>query len=227
MKAFKYILMVVLLLANFIFAQPSFADPPKVTKSSEYKELTKEIDKLRTVQESQTQLENYTPEEIENKLNELELLKYAFETGVNWGQCQNNTGNTLAVYGPIPANVDEEDFPYDAGLYFLADGQTTQNDWDCQGIYIPTDVNAVSPTSDGQNQEITGGVVVKVPKGTKLAIATNQNTGAIEFSMPVTQVSKSSKSKINWFVPKVSQAFLDTRATTAPTNQFPQISLGD
>ncbi|KYC42544.1 hypothetical protein WA1_16385 [Scytonema hofmannii PCC 7110] len=225
MKAFKYLLMVLLLLANFMFAQPSFADAPKITKSPEYKALTKEINKLRTVQESQTELEGYTPEEIENKLGELELLKYAFESGVNWGQCENKTGKTLAVYGPIPGNIEEEDFPYDAGLYFLANGQTTQNDWDCQGIYIPSDVTAVSPTSDGENQEITGGVVVKVPKGTKLAIATNQTTGALEFNMPVAQVSKSSK--VNWFVPTVSQAFLDTRSTTAPTTETPQISLGD
>ncbi|KAF3886139.1 MULTISPECIES: hypothetical protein [Nostocales] len=225
MKAFKYLLMVLLLLANFLFAQPSFADAPKITKSPEYKALTKEINKLQSVQESQSDIEGYTPEEIESKLAELELLKYAYESGVNWGQCENKTGKTLAIYGPIPANVEQEDFPYDAGLYFLADGQTTQNDWDCQGIYIPSDVTAVSSTSSGKNQEISGGVVVKVPKGTKLAIASNQNTGALEFNMPVAQVSKSSK--INWFVPKVSQAFLDTRATNAPTNETPQISLGD
>src|SRR3712207_3825594 len=123
MKAFKYILMVLVLLANLVFAPPSFADAPKVTKSPEYKSLTKEINKLRSAKDTQAQLEGSTPEEIENRLNELEFLKYTLESGINWGQCRNETGKTLAVYGPIPENVDDDDFPYDAGLYFLGNGQ--------------------------------------------------------------------------------------------------------
>jgi hypothetical protein len=113
--------MVLILLANLVFAQPSFADTPKFTKSPEYKALTKEINKLRAVKDTQTQ-QDYTPEQIENRLNELEFQKYTIESGINWGQCRNETGKTLAVYGPLSENVDDDDFPYDAGLYFLANG---------------------------------------------------------------------------------------------------------
>ncbi|ARV57877.1 hypothetical protein BZZ01_03820 [Nostocales cyanobacterium HT-58-2] len=215
MKAFKYVLMVLVLLANLVFAPPSFADAPKVTKSPEYKALTKEINKLRSVKDTQSQLEDYTPEQIENKLNELEFQKYILESGLTWGQCRNDTGKTLAVYGPPPANVDDDDFPYDAGLYFLGNGQTTQNNWDCQGVYIPSDVTAIALTPEGESQELTGGVVIKVPKGSNLVVSINQDTGAVEFNLPVAPVAKGDK--VNWYVPKVSQAFLDTRASNAPT----------
>lgn len=208
--------MVLVLVTNLVFVQPSWADAPKVTKSPEYKALTKEINKFKAVKDSQKELEGYTPEQIENKLNELEFQKYTIESGITSGQCRNETGKTLSVYGPLPANVDDDEFPYDAGLYFLADGQTTQNNWDCQGIYIPTDVTAITLNSEGETQELTGGVVVQVPKGTNLVVTT-QNTGAVEFSIPVTPVTKADK--LNWYVPKVSQAFIDTRATNAPTNQ--------
>jgi hypothetical protein len=206
------------MVANLLFAQPSFADAPKFTKNPEYKALVKEINQLRALKDSQAQpTEGYTPEQIENKLNELEFLKYGYESGVSWGQCQNATGKTLAVYGPLPEDVDDDDFPYDAGLYFLAGGQTTQNQWDCKGIYIPTDVTAFAPTPDGQNQELARGTVVRVPKGTQVVISRNPDTGAIELNIPVAQGSETSQG--NWFIPKVSQALLDTRVTTAPTNQ--------
>lgn len=59
MKAFKCILMVLILLANLVFAEPSLADALKFTKNPEYKALTKEINKLRAVKDTQTQLEDY------------------------------------------------------------------------------------------------------------------------------------------------------------------------
>jgi len=212
MKSFKYILVMLVLLANLVFALPSFADAPKLTKDPDYIALTKEIKKLQTAKETQAELEGYTPEQIENKINELEFQKYAFESGLNWGQCQNETGRTLAVYGPDPN--EEEDSSSGAGLYFLADGQTTKTEWNCQGVYLPNDVKANTLTPDGQNQELAGGVVIKIPTGTKLVVKTNQDTGAVEFNIPVTQVSK--PGELKWFIPNVPQSLVDTRVTNAP-----------
>ena len=217
MKVLKYISMVLVLLANLVFAQPSFADAPEFTKNPDYKALTQEIKKLQTAKDSQAQLEGYTPEQIENKLHVLEFQKYAFESGINWGQCENQTGKTLAVYGPDP-NQEEDDDNSSSGaaLYFLADGQTTKNQWDCQGVYLPNDVKSNTLTPDGQNQVLTGGVAVKIPKGTKLVVRTNQDTGAVEFNIPVIQVLK--PGELKWFIPNVPQAVVDTRVTNAPTN---------
>ncbi len=216
MKAFKYISMVLVLLANLVFAQPSFADAPKFTKNPDYIELTKEIKKLQTAKDSQAQLEGSTPEQIENKLHVLEFQKYAFESGINWSQCQNQTGHTLAVYGPNPNEEEDDDSSSGAALYFLADGQITENEWDCQGVYLPNDVKSNTLTPDGQNQVLTGGVAVKIPKGTKLVVRTNQDTGAVEFNIPVIQVLK--PGELKWFIPNVPQAVVDTRVTNAPTN---------
>ena len=218
MKNFKYILMMALLLANLMFAQPSLADAPSFTKNPDYIALTKEIDKLQSVKEAHAGVEGFTTEEIDQKLNELEFQKYAFESGINWGQCRNETGNTLAVYGPEP-NLDDDDDEYSSGasLYFLADGKTTKDKWDCKGVFLPSDIKAAALTSSEQNQDLNGGVIIKVPVGTNLVLKTNVDTGAIEFNQAGIQVLK--PGEVNWFIPNVSQAVVDARVTNAPTNK--------
>ncbi|MBW4631027.1 MAG: hypothetical protein KME30_03710 [Iphinoe sp. HA4291-MV1] len=217
MKNWKYLFLVFVFIGQLLFAQPSFADAPKITKNPDYIELTKELKQLQQAKESQTQLESYTPEQIEQRINELEFQKYALESGLTWGQCVNGTGKTLAVYGPEPDLDDDEYYSSGAALYFLANGQTTQNNWDCKGVYLPRDVKAVALSAYGPNQEFTGGVVIKVPNGTNVVFRTNADTGAIEFSTAGTKILK--PDEVNWFIPNVSQAVVDARVTNAPTNK--------
>ena len=217
MKLANFVLVSLMLIANLLFAQPSWADKPSFLKNPDYIEVTQSLNALKMAQETQAQTENYNPEQIQNKIDELEFLKYALETGINWGQCENATGKTLAVYGPQPKfddDDDEEDYPYANGLYFLADGQTTKNKWDCQGVYLPSDAQTTI-SSNGQNEELAGPAAIKVVDGTQLILRTNADTGAIEFSIPPTQILKTGEA--NWFIPKVSQAVIDTRVANAPT----------
>jgi hypothetical protein len=216
MKRQKSLLLIIVLLANFVFASPAIADAPKFSKNPDYIALKKELNQLQKAKEKQAQLEGYTTEQIEQKINELKFQKYALESGIVWGQCRNETGKTLAVYGPQP-NLDDDEYSSGAVLYFLANDQTTQDNWDCKGVYLPSDVNAVAISSDGQNQGLGGGVVVKVPNGTKVVFKTNPDTGAIEFNTAGTKILK--PSEVNWYIPNVSQAFIDARVTNAPTNQ--------
>ncbi|HEY9603569.1 MAG TPA: hypothetical protein V6C85_18280 [Allocoleopsis sp.] len=206
------LLIVLVFVANLVFAQPSLADKPKFLKNPDYIEVTKALNDLKTAQEAQAQSENYNPEEIQQKIGELEFQKYALETGINWGQCRNETGKTLAVYGPKP-DLDDDDYEsqYDTGLYFLADGQTTKKKWDCEGVYLPSDAQIAGLGSE----ELAGPVAVKVADGTQIAIKTNADTGAIEFSNPPTKVFKAGD--VNWFIPNVSQSAIDTRVANAPT----------
>jgi hypothetical protein len=216
MKGLKYILMVAVLLTSLVFAQPSLADRPEYTENPDYITLTKELKNLQAAKKTQGQLEGYTSEQIEQKINELEFQKYAFESGINWGQCSNQTGKTLAVYGP-PVVEDDDEESNATALYFLAAGQTTQNQWNCKGVYLPSDVVAVAVDKDGQGQELSGGVVIKVPNGTNLVLKTNADTGAIVFNQAGTQIVK--PGEVDWFVPNVSQAVVDARVTNAPTNK--------
>ncbi|HAZ47803.1 MAG TPA: hypothetical protein DDW76_17370 [Cyanobacteria bacterium UBA11369] len=207
MKALKYILLALVLLVNLAIAPPSLADKPKYTKNPDYIDLTQALNSLKADGETAS-----SPE-VQNKIDELEFQKYTLESGINWGQCRNETGKTLAVYGSKP---DVKGYPYETGIYFLADGKTTKNKWDCQGIYLPSDIKAVGLMPDGQNQELAGAVAIKIPDGSKLVVKTNTDTGAVEFNMPGTKVLKADEA--NWFVPKVSQEVLDRRVTNAPSN---------
>ncbi len=218
MKIVTSVLIALVFLANLVFAQPSFADKPKFLKNPDYIEITKALNNLQTVKEAQAQTENYNPEEIQKKIDELEFQKYALETGINWGQCRNETGKTLAVYGPQPDlddDDDDENYSYDNGLYFLADGQTTKEKWDCEGVYLPNDTKIAGIGSDEQGQEVKGSVAIKIVDGTQLVIKTNSDTGAIEFNNSPTKVFRAGD--VNWFIPNVSQAFIDARVANAPT----------
>ncbi|WP_375480192.1 hypothetical protein [uncultured Nostoc sp.] len=215
MKIWKSLLIILMIVANFTFAQPSFADKPKFSKNPDYIEVTKTLDKLTQAKEAQTQVEGVTPEKIQQKIDELTFQKYALETGINWGQCENKTGNTIAVYGKRPNEEEDDDAMYENGLYFLADGQSTKNNWDCDGFYLPNDATITGLTTDGQAQEFPEAVAIKIPDGSKLAIKTNSDTAAIEINIPNAQIVKANE--VNWFIPNVSQAIIDTRVPNAPT----------
>ncbi|MEA5576863.1 hypothetical protein VB694_10580, partial [Anabaena sp. UHCC 0451] len=120
------------------------------------------------------------------------------------------------IYGP-EINLEEDDYSPGAALYFLGNGRKTKNKWNCKGIYIPTDVQAVALTASGESQELTGGVVIKVPNGTKLVLKTNSDTGGIEFNQLGTEIIKPGEN--NWFIPNISQAIVDTRVTNAPAKK--------
>lgn len=211
MNLFKSLLIALIFLLNILFAQPSFADEPKFTKNPDYIEVTKALATFQNTKDSQGQIENYTPEEVQKKIDELEFQKYTLEAGLNWGQCQNETRKTLAIYGPKP---DSDDYSYDNALYFLAEGQTTKKNWDCDGVYLPSDVKATTIGSDRQSQELRGSVAIRIADGTKLVVKANPDDSTVEFNVPPTQVLKSGEA--NWFVPNVSQAAIDSRVVNAP-----------
>lgn len=216
MKSLKYILMIAICCISLLFSESALADPPRYKKNPDYIALTQQLHQLETAKATQTPPEGYTPEQIEQEISELEFQKIAFESGIDWGQCSNQTGKTLAIYGP-ETNLEDDDYSNGAALYFLGDIQTTKDKWNCKGIYLPADVQAVALASDGQNQVLTGGIVIKVPNGTKLVLKSNPNTGAIEFNQAGTQILK--PGEINWFIPNVSQAIVDARVTNAPTKK--------
>ncbi|TAF02244.1 MAG: hypothetical protein EAZ77_19135 [Nostocales cyanobacterium] len=216
MKSLKYILMILICCISLVLAESALADPPRYQKNPDYIALTKQLNQLETAKATQTPSEGYTTEQLDQIISDLELQKLAFESGIDWGQCSNQTGKTLAIYGP-EANLEDDDYSQGSALYFLGDSQTTKNKWNCKGIYLPADVQAVALSSDGQNQELTGGVVIKVPNGTKLVLKTNPDTGVIEFNQAGTQILK--PSEINWFIPNISQAIVDARVTNAPTKK--------
>jgi hypothetical protein len=219
MKIWKSLLILLIIFANLAFVQPSFADRPKFSKNPDYIEVTKALNELTQTKESQTQVENLTPEEIKKRTEELTLQKYALETGVNWGQCENQTGNTIAIYGKRPNDEDNEDAVYENGLYFLANDQSTQKNWDCDGIYLANDVKVANFTSNpnGQGQELTGPAALKILDGTQLVIKTNPDTGTIDLNVPTVKAIASKEA--NWFIPDISQAVINTRVPNAPINE--------
>lgn len=191
MKLLKIALVVVVFLVNLAIASPSWADRPKVSKDPDYIEVTRTLDRLLQDQES-----SGTTPELKQQIDELRLQKAAIASGVNWGQCRNETGNTLAIYGSA---LGEESKSANDTLYFLADGQTTPDEWDCNGVYLPSGINAAGIDS-------TTPSVFKITDGTRLVAKLNPDTGEIAFNVPPVPDKGNGAA-----IPNISQAFIDSR----------------
>lgn len=217
MRFLKIVLVVLVIAANLVFAPASWAesDKPKYTSNPDYIEVSQTLNTLLAAKNSSEQNESYTPEELQKKIAQLEFQKYTLETGKNWGQCRNDTGKTLAVYGPKRKKAASS---YENALYFLGAGQTTEHKWDCDGIYLPSDVKATDlSAADRLSQALTGGVAVKIVDGTQFVATANPDTAAVEFNVPTAKVFKPGDA--NWFVPDVTQAYIDTQVPNAPTEE--------
>ncbi len=219
MKIFKFVLVLLVMAANLVFVPPSWADAPKTPKyatNPDYIEVTQTLNTLKTAKDAPDTAQTYTPEQLQQKIAQLEFQKYTLETGKPWGQCRNETGKTLAVYGPKGKKAASS--TYENALYFLADGQTTKHKWDCDGIYLPSDIKATDlRTTDRPSEELTGGLAVKIVDGTQVVARANPDTGAVEFNVPTAKVFQPGDA--NWFVPDVTQAYIDTQVPNAPTEE--------
>jgi hypothetical protein len=193
---FKIAVVVLIFVVNLAIAQPSLADRPKASKNPDYIQVTKTLNGLLALEETQ----DVSPD-VQQRIDELTLQKAAIESGVTWGQCSNETGNTIGILGP----VSEESKSDDNSLYFLADGETTPEGWDCQGIYLPSGINVAGIESTP--------AVFKILDGTRLVARRNPDTSAIEFNVPALKSSQETKSAI----PNVSQAFIESRIPSTLT----------
>ncbi|WP_332998410.1 hypothetical protein [Microcoleus sp. A006_D1] len=209
--------MVLVIAVNFVFAPASWAESakPKYTSDPDYIEVSQTLNTLLAAKNSTEPSENYTPEELQKKISQLEFQKYTLETGKSWGQCRNDTGKTLAIYGPKRKKAPSS---YENALYFLGAGQTTEDKWDCDGVYLPSDVNATDLSAiDKVAQALTGGVALKIVDGTQLVATANPETAAVEFNVPTAKVFK--PGEVNWFFTDVSQAYIDTQVPNVPTEE--------
>ncbi|WP_242022010.1 hypothetical protein [Microcoleus sp. FACHB-831] len=206
MKLFKTALVALVLLVNFLIAQPSWADP-NLTKSPDYAEVTQSIDNLLKAKENPDRSES-APEEIERQLGELNLQKYILETATDWAQCRNETGKTLAVYARKPKKANQAN-----ALYFLGNGQTTDDDWNCDGVYLPSGTNVAGLTSPDAPQ-LAEPLAIKVVNGTQLVAKTNADTGAVELNITPAKVFKTGEG--NWSIPTLSQTDIDAQVPNAP-----------
>jgi hypothetical protein len=205
---FKHILIVLLVIVSFVFAQPTLADP-NLTKTPDYTEVTQALDSLLQAKDAPDQSE-YTPEEIQQKIGELQFQKYILETAEDWAQCRNETGKTLAIYAHKPKKSNQTNT-----LYYLANGDVTDNDWNCDGVYLPggTKVAGLIP-SDTQEQELTEPVAVKIVSGTQLIASSNPQTGVVQFNVSPAKVFKAGD--VNWSIPTMTQADIDANVPNAP-----------
>lgn len=200
MRLLKSILILLIVVINFAIAQPAQAGKD-FTKGADYTEVTQAINQLLLVKDTPEQA-GYTPEQFQQRLSELQFQKYILETSTKRAQCHNNTGGTLAVYANKPKKSPTQ-------LYFLAAGNETDDDWDCDGFYLPAG-SQVAFGSNAQIQELAEPIAVQFVDGTQSIAKTNPLTGAIELNPAPAKVFKVGETI--WTVPGLSQAEINAQA---------------
>jgi hypothetical protein len=202
MQFLKIVLVALVLMVNLVIAQPSWA-AKDFTKGADYAEVTQELNQLLTVKDTPEQA-GYTPEQFHQRLTQLQSQKNVIETATKRAQCRNETGKTLAVYANKPKKSPTQ-------LYFLGAGTITDDDWDCDGIYLPAGSQVVLGPNV-QPEELTEPIAVKFVDGTQSIARTNPATGVIELNVEPAKVFKAGES--SWLLPTFSQADIDTQIPT-------------
>ncbi len=209
MKLLKIALVVLLACFNLAIAAPAWADAhrPPLNQNPDYLEVTQALDDLLNGSAGQ----NNSAEAIARKVGDLKLQKYILETTKNGGICRNETGKTLLVYGH---KLKQPNLAAHPDLYLLSNGEETDDDWDCDGVYVPSEQQGGGlSTTEGTIQEP---VAVKIVDGTQLVARTNPDTEEIEFNVPAAQLLTSADSQ--WLIPNNLQEALNSGLRNAPVD---------
>lgn len=209
LKPFQFVLVLFLLLLNLFASPPALAD--KMSKvSPEYPQIIQELNQLLQTQNNPEQSE-YSSEELNQKISDLNLQKQLLEKAEDWGSCRNETGKILAIYAHKPKSSRKTS--NSSSLYFLAPGQTTDEDWDCDGLYVPSDGQVA-----GYNLTERESGIFKILDGTELVATTNPQTGEIIFNVPSAFVKVLKTNEVTWPIPNLTQANIDLQTPNAPTD---------
>ncbi|MBD2034324.1 hypothetical protein H6F76_04645 [Leptolyngbya sp. FACHB-321] len=207
MKRFKLALIALVMLINFVVVQPSWADPVKLTETPDYTDVTQAIDKLLKIKQDPNQTA-WKPAALEQQLGELNLQKYILESATEWGQCRNETGKTLAVYAHKGKKADQPNT-----LYYLGNGQVTDDDFSCDGVYLPTGAK-VDGFGTTEAPALTAPLAFKVVGGTQLVAKANPDTDTIAFNVKPAKVFKVGEG--TWSIPDLTQADVEAAKPNAP-----------
>lgn len=199
------VVMSLVLLVHLLIAAPAFADPAKLDQNADYQQITQQLTELLQAQTADRLPAGISsPEQLQQTIANLQYQKYVVETGKGVTECRNKTGRAIAVYGPTPKKLTSQ---FDSTLYWLPSGAETDDSWNCEGVFLPSDLTVAGLNLDGAG-------AAKFLSGTRLTISENPDTGAIEFNLPPVQVFKAGE--VNWEIPDVAAADLSPTLPKAP-----------
>lgn len=203
MKKVKNWLISLLCIATLFIATPALADRI-AKKSPDYPVIVENLNALLTIKADPQQTE-YTPEVLTQEISRLEFQKYVLETSEDWGICRNETGKNLAIYARNPKKGTP------TSIFYLGNGQETDDNWDCEGVYIPNDAKVASlELPSGQSS------VVRILDGANLTISANPDTGELSLDVPSALLEVVDPTDTTLTIPNVTQADVDAKIANAP-----------
>ncbi|NJL47561.1 MAG: hypothetical protein HC929_08835 [Leptolyngbyaceae cyanobacterium SM2_5_2] len=206
-NALSFLLFAGVLLVLVGLARPANADPI-AEKSPQYAEITQaltELIQLQSTPNTDPEATGYTAASLSQKISDLRFQKYIQETSEDWGICSNATTATVGVYGYDPDLKSPT-----PQLVYLGAGQTTDDDWACTGVFLPSDAAVMGIDLGGE------GAIAAFVDGTRLTISENPVTGSLEFDAPLYQLLKAVDAPFS--LPQLTSADVATQIATAPVD---------
>lgn len=203
MKKIKVWLVSLLCLGILLIASPALADRI-AKKSPDYPVVVENLNALLSVQADPQQKE-YTPEELKQVISDLQFQKYVLETSEDWGVCRNETGKNLAIYARNPKKATP------STLFYIGNGEETDDNWDCEAVYIPNDVNVASLALPAGQPS-----AVRILDGTNLTIRSNPDTGELLLDAPSALIEIVDATDTTLSIPNVTQGEIEKQVPNAP-----------
>lgn len=203
----KTILFTAILLVNLLFGQAAWADPGRFINSPDYQEITTKIDELLQTQANPATRLNAP--DLNQKLANLQTLKYILETAQDRASCTNATGQILGVYLKSKKSTADEA----PSLYYLGDGKATDDDFSCMGVYLPAGTNVAFSLGEPGNA-LAEPTLLRIVEGTQLTLTTNPDNAVLELNVPPAEILTAATS--SWNLPALSLDEMNAQVANAP-----------
>lgn len=202
-KLLSFLVFAGVLLVLIGMARPVFADPI-AEKSPQYADIIQALDTLQQAQ-ADPAAAGYTAAELSQKISDLRFQKYIQESTEDWGVCTNATTATIGVYGYDPDLKTPT-----PQVAYLGAGQTTDDDWACTGVYLPSDATVTGIDLAGTD------AIAQIVDGTHLTISQDLETGSLVFDAPVYKVLRTDD--VAQPLPQLAQADVAAQVNTVPVD---------
>jgi hypothetical protein len=203
MQRLKSIFIALLLFCSLLITPPAWADLGKYMKTPEYQEVTQAITDLL----DPTKATDLSSEAIQQKMTDLRFQKYIMESADDPALCRNETGKTIAIYARPKKSTASPT------LYYLGNGQETDDNFECTGVYLPGGNKVALPVVNAQ-ADLSEPVALKFVPGTQLMASINSD-GVLEYNAPA-KVFK--VGEIDWAIPTIAQADIEGHSPNAPVD---------
>lgn len=197
------------LLTWLLPSAPAFADAGQYLSSESYGEVAAELKSLQPLPGSSSR--PLSPDQ-QQRLADLQLLEQTIANSDDRAQISNESSHSVGIFARYKKELPSQA----ANFYVLAPGNSTDDDYNVVGLYVPANVN-LSWGENGKAAAAQAPRVARVLDGEVLSVTDNpEQADTYSLSLPAFSVAAQVKGLAS--LPNLDQSKLDLERETAPVD---------